>query len=835
MSVDEVSGPARPDPAPRDRRGEGSFADRWPFRRKVSVLVGVPLVVIGLLIAYAISGLVGQAQGAAADAQLVRDSRPVTELVDRLQSEHQQALLLSLRYEAATPGEHPSAAAYRKAQAAVDAQVDKVRQTFGARLSANEAHALKEIGGLGSLRTTVERGYLPLAGIDHGYLSPVNGLIDGLGLVHAMNDTITAIQLDSLLHATASYKDFETAVFSAQTGDGDALIEYNAAVGDTQLYGYQTARFGRFSTEAQSTELARVQQTPTWNSILQQYAAMQTDPSALKAQGQDELRKTFAKALRAYPDYQAQGANRLRITGSLIGQIADHVDQTSSRAWSRAAWLLGSALLGFALWLAFSVVIRRSVIRPVQALTAAATQVADVAGEELARVADDDDDDASPPRLRKMPVTARDEIGDLADAFNRVQTAAAALLERQVLSRRNVAEMFGNVGRRVSNLTMRQLLLIDAVERGETNPDLLDHLYRIDHLAVRLQRNADSLMLLAGVRETGLDFGPTALTDVVRAALGQIEGFQRVSLSGDRDVTVGPDIVADLTLLIAELLENAVAFSPSGSPVEVWVRTRPEGALIEISDHGLGMSEERLAEENARLIRRERLDLVPTKVLGLFVVGNLARRWGVRVTLSPTPGGGVTSRVALPSALLLQMSPLAEDSDRAHEANDATVGGKSALSVPSSAEPRPSAPAHPAPALLQRRAALPPAEDHRRPEAAPLPQRVPQNRHPSGVRAGGATEPLPAEPAVQHPAGELEAGGPRPLNRRVRGATLRATLGETGGHAVREAPRIADADAVRSELDDFEAAVERAHRDTSDGTAPNNTQRQAAFPEGAEQ
>jgi hypothetical protein len=424
-----------------------------------------------------------------------------------------------------------------------------------------------------------------------------------------------------------------------------------------------------------------------------------------------------------------------------------------------------------------------------------------------------------------------------------------------VLSRRNVAEMFGNVGRRVSNLTARQLTLIDAVERGETNPDLLDRLYRIDHLAVRLQRNADSLMLLAGVRETGLDAGPTALTNVVRAALGQIEGYQRVTLDGDRDVTVAPDIIADLTLMIAELLENAVAFSPAHSPVEVVVSSGAEGALIEVSDHGLGMSEERLAEENSRLVRRERLDLAPTKVLGLFVVGSLARRWGVRVTLSRTPGGGVTSRVAIPSALLLLMSPFAEDADRGYDTDDTDgLGARdpaatAALSRPSSAEPRTSASsadprtsasALPAPAHRRRRAALPPADDQRQPETALLPQRVPQRQHPSAAPSAaptaGAPEPAAVEPASPSPGGgDLEDGGPRPLHRRVRGATLRTTLGETGGRGAHEAPRVADAEAVRSELDEFDAAVERAHRDTADATAPSTAQHSAGLQEGAEQ
>jgi hypothetical protein len=270
----------------------------------------------------------------------------------------------------------------------------------------------------------------------------------------------------------------------------------------------------------------------------------------------------------------------------------------------------------------------------------------------------------------------------------------------------------------------------------------------------------------------------------------------------------------------------------------VWVRTGFDGALIEISDHGLGMSAEQLAEENARLIRRERLDLVPTRVLGLFVVGSLARRWGIRVALSDTPYGGVTSRVAIPSALLLRMSPNAEDAGPAYDTNGPgarDANAKAALSQQSSADPLPSVPALPASALPQRRTALPPADDHRRPEAAPLPQRVSQRQHPSAAPAAGAPEPAAAEPAAQHPAGEPEDGGPPPLHRRVRGATLRAKLGKTGWRTAREAPLIADAEAVRSELDEFEAAVERAHRDSADATADGTTQDQAGLPEGAQQ
>ncbi|WP_328501196.1 HAMP domain-containing protein [Streptomyces sp. NBC_00457] len=775
------------------------FADRWPFRRKLNVLVGVPLAVVAVLLAYLFTDQVGQARDAAAAARLVRDSAQVAELADRVNAEHQQAILLSVRFEATESGARPGLTAYRKAQAAVDQQVETVRDTFGDRLPDTEAQALKEINGLSSLRATIEQGYLPADNIDPAYTNAAKAVIDGLGLDRnpSLAATFTGNLLDSLLRADAAHSAFETSVFSARTGDSNALIEFIAAVGNYELYTHQAERFARFATEAQADELSGIEHNTAQAEIIRHYAELQIDPSGLQASSPAEIRAAFAQALDGYPDYRAQSETRLKITSSLIGQIADRADNASNDAWWNAAWLLGLALLGFALWLALSVAVRRSVVRPVQALTGAAQEVAEVAGRELARVADDDTEDDGPPLLRDIPVTARDEIGDLAEAFNHVQTTAAALLERQVLSRRNTAEMFGNVGRRVSNLTTRQLALIDAVERGETDPALLERLYSIDHIAVRLRRNADSLMLLAGIRETVLDAGPTTLTTVVRAALGQIEGFQRVRLDAHTDVMVEPDIIGDLTLMVAELLENAVSFSPAGSPVEVTLHTGDDGgASIVIADHGLGMSAERLAEENARLIRRERLDLVPTKVLGLFVVGTLARRWSVGITLTRTPGGGVTAEVAIPASLLLSMSRVAP--------------APATPAVQAASGPRPSTAAAPD-------------------DAAPLPRRVPK-------RAAAVTDddkPVIPKPRDEDAADDAQAS--RPLRRRVRGATLRTTVGDTTAETARPAAPPADADAVRSALEEFEAAVEQANRDSANGPDPKTSQDQNHLPEGAEQ
>ncbi|NUT32590.1 MAG: HAMP domain-containing protein, partial [Hamadaea sp.] len=639
---------------PRPRRIRG-FADRWPFRRKLNLLVGVPLTVVAALLAYLIADQTAQSRNASDAARLVRESVEVATLVDRLAAEHQQAVLLSVRHEAAQ-GSAPSSAAYRTAQSLVNTQIERVRDAFGDRLPETEAQALRTVEGLSSLRETVEQGYLPADNIDPAYTHASQGLIDGLQLDRNpdLATTFTGNLLDSLLRAGAAHSAFETGVFSASTGDSNALIEFIGAIGAYDEYTHQSERFARFATEAQSGTLDGIKYTHAQTTISRQYAELQIDPGAVQAESPAEVRRSLAEALDSYGAYRDQAKTRLAITTSLIDQIADQADSASETAALRALVLLGVALFGFALWLVLTMLVRRSVVHPVQALTSAARQVALVAERELARVADDDAEDDGPPRLGELPVMARDEIGELAGAFNQVQTTAVALLERQVLSRRNTAEMFGNVGRRVSNLTTRQLSLIDAVERGETDPALLERLYSIDHIAVRLRRNADSLMLLAGIHEAVLDTGPLALTNVVRASLGQIEGYQRVELRARTEVVVEPEVIGDLTLMVAELLENAVSFSPEGRPVEVTVADGEHGsAVIVVADHGLGMSPERLDEENARLIRRERLDLVPTKVLGLFVVGTLARRWEIAVALSRTPGGGVTAEVTVPSSLLV--------------------------------------------------------------------------------------------------------------------------------------------------------------------------------------
>jgi hypothetical protein len=277
--------------------------------------------------------------------------------------------------------------------------------------------------------------------------------------------------------------------------------------------------------------------------------------------------------------------------------------------------------------------------------------------------------------------------------------------------------------------------------------------------------------------------------------------------------------------------------------------TKDGGALIEVIDHGLGMSAERLAEENARLIRRERLDLVPTKVLGLFVVGSLARLLGVRVTLSRTPGGGVTGTVWIPATLLLTMSPVDPASPRAMDPTGSVAAfptrsgqeseqrsGQEAVApvstpkaTPPTAEPlTDTAKAHEGTAGNERSPSSvgtgterPEPNEHGyqepQPAQAPAPELPPTAQSPQGlprrIPARTAADPsdIPEEPATD---------ASRPLRRRVRGATLARTTPPSDRGTPAGRPPV-DADAVRSELDEFEAAVRRAERDSAlSGTEP---------------
>ena len=254
--------------------------------------------------------------------------------------------------------------------------------------------------------------------------------------------------------------------------------------------------------------------------------------------------------------------------------------------------------------------------------------------------------------LDEFRVDGSDELSELAAAFNSVQQTAVNLASEQARIRHNVAEMFVNLGRRNQGLLNRTLSFISELERTEQDPETLDDLFRLDHLTTRMRRNAESLLVLAGSEPARTWSKPVAVGNVVRAALSEIESYDRVDFHEVEPARVKGNAIADVAHLLAELIENATTFSPPTSRVRLVGERAAEGYVISVIDKGIGLAPVELIEANRRIEQVARLDLAPTKVLGLYVVGRLAARHGIEVKLADAVAGGLAVTVKLPPSIV---------------------------------------------------------------------------------------------------------------------------------------------------------------------------------------
>lgn len=259
-----------------------------------------------------------------------------------------------------------------------------------------------------------------------------------------------------------------------------------------------------------------------------------------------------------------------------------------------------------------------------------------------------------PPNIRAIPRETNDEIGSLVDAFNNIQTTAVDIATDQARSRRNVAEMFVSLGRRNQQLNHRMLNLISDLERDEQDPETLAGLYQLDHLATRMRRNAESLLVLAGNRSPRQWSRPVGMEDVVRQSLAEVELFERIEVGNIPELAMQGNVVTDVTHLLAELLDNATQFSEPSTTVQVSAQETLEGVEIEVFDEGFGIGEKDLVELNERITNPPALDEAPSRLLGLFVVGRLAKQHAIDVILQSQPGVGTVATISLPSNLFAE-------------------------------------------------------------------------------------------------------------------------------------------------------------------------------------
>ncbi|GIF65041.1 histidine kinase [Asanoa ishikariensis] len=602
---------------------------RLRIRGKLALLLIAPLLGIVALAVPVVGGRVAVAERADQTARTVDVAGQVGSLVQQLQQER----LLSIGYSFQVVDRNRLV--LQSAQ--VTDTIADLRATSD--LPVDIQVALDTLPSLAAVRATVLAGKgLPQA-VLKSFGEAVDRLINSLGLSENADTTTPAGQqvmaLDSVL----------------RSDEGISLVAVQivllAALGDKAPKDLTTATM---AVLLKDSDRFRSYATPEQNGV---YDLVQQGVDARSSTG-DFLGRFAADPLGALDNISLPQlfplAESLMTLGGFVEKriIADvkvEVGERQRRALTEAYGVALACVLLLLCVVLLSVAVARAVARPLTRLTESADDVAKVAEAELTKVADGELDSSVPVRLEAVDVRARDEVGDLARAFERVQATAARLVERQVAGRRNVAQMFGHVGRRTQNLVGRQLALIDRLERQEADPGRLQHLYRLDHISSRLRRSASSLVVLSGSSGADSHVAPLPLTDVIRLALGEIEDYLRVDIKVPTEISIAPSIIGDLVLVLAELMENATTFSPPHTRVTVTGVVSDPGIRLLVVDHGLGMSPERMAEENARLARRERLDLVPTEVLGLFVVGRLARRHGMRVTLTPTPGGGVTAEL----------------------------------------------------------------------------------------------------------------------------------------------------------------------------------------------
>ena len=325
---------------------------------------------------------------------------------------------------------------------------------------------------------------------------------------------------------------------------------------------------------------------------------------------------------------------------ALSGQISSRAAALHKSALTAAVAVGAAVLLVLALALFLTVVIGRSMVRPLRRLRAGALEVAGVRLPEMVRRMSEADGGGS-FEVAPIDVDSSDEIGEVARAFDQVHREALRLAANEAALRGNVNAMFVNLSRRSQSLVERQIRLIDDLEQGEQDPERLSNLFQMDHLATRMRRNSENLLVLAGHEVSRRWNQPVALVDVLRAAVSEIEQYERVSMNVQPGISVRGQAVNDVVHLVAELVENATSFSSAETPVTVSGHLlNSGGVLLDISDQGVGMGAEEMAHANWRLDNPPVVDVAVSRRMGLFVVARLAARHGIRVRLRPATTGG---------------------------------------------------------------------------------------------------------------------------------------------------------------------------------------------------
>ncbi|MFD7437081.1 nitrate- and nitrite sensing domain-containing protein [Streptomyces sp. NPDC059861] len=625
------------------------------IRRKIVALLLVPLLSLSAIWAFA-TVLTGReaARLFSASSVVEKIGYPAEDTVRVLQQERRQTLV-----HLADPRASDGLAALRRSRAATDEAVAKVRrnaasaelrddlgETSGERLTA----VLDAFDGIGSLRQSVEDGTVNRSQALDLYNRLVDPCFVLLGDLHVVDNVEMDTQYRALVNLVRAREllSREDALLGsalvvgklsrAEIRDVSDLVAQRGVLYDTSLPmlpSSERERYERFWKNAATAPLRVAEESAV--------ASASGDAGGISAQTWDTTAGNVLDELGTLDD-EAGDRYQDRIRPIATGIIVKAV----------VAGFLG--LIAVLLSLGVSIRIGRGLIRDLRQLRLEAHEASGVRLPSVMRrlsVGEQVDVETEVPRL----VFDRNEIGEVGQALNTLQRAAVEAAVKQAALRAGVSEVFVNLARRSQVLLHKQLTLLDAMERRTEDTEELADLFRLDHLTTRMRRHAEGLVILSGAAPSRQWRKPIQLMDIVRAAVAEVEDYERIEVRRLPRIAVTGPAVADLTHLVAELLENATVFSPPHTAVQVLGERVANGFTLEIHDRGLGMAAEALLDANLRLAETPEFELSDTDRLGLFVVSRLAQRQNVRVSLQPSPYGGTTAVVFIPDSLLTDEVP----------------------------------------------------------------------------------------------------------------------------------------------------------------------------------
>ena len=626
------------------------------IRSKLAAILLVPLAAVIVLSSIGIGSSVNRAVKASRAQHVSEFAVTLTALVHELQKER------SLAAGYVGGGKSIGYSELAAQWANVDRQVVVfAREAHKLHLSGYDPklrqelrNVVSELAKLDAQRQGIEQNLdITVAGTLALYDNIVQDILDvnaeiavGSGNERLLRTVSAFVALSRTKDAVDLQRAYMNAVFSAGHFDG-AQLQYHQFTRYVEAEDLWNAQFSSLATAAQRNLLSSTVVGPSVESA--------------KSMRDVAIRGETSPRLNVDPGewYSVMG-DRLNLLRQVEVKLSNDVVSTArdiKQSAQRQAMIVGAGLLAVLIvTLGMSLMIARSMVRPLRQLRRVANEVAD---ERLPRVVErlqdaQELDRVALEHVSPAPVGSKDEIGQVAAAFNSVHQVAVRVATEQAALRKSIGDMFLNLARRSQALIDRQLELIDGLERNEADPDALDNLFKLDHLATRMRRNAEDLIVLSGAEPPRRWSQPVPLVDVVRAALAEVEDYQRVELLPIDDVGVAGHAVSDVVHALAELIENAISFSPPGTKVQVAGQPVSNGYVLEIEDRGLGMSDEELVEANERLANPPMIDFALSRMLGLFVVGRLAQRYGLRVQLRHSWYGGVTALVLLPPSVTIR-------------------------------------------------------------------------------------------------------------------------------------------------------------------------------------